>query len=263
MAWAPWWEQASISVSARLSKRDAPGYEAISQPATEVVDLLRQLKTTAGRPIAAAEIGVGIGASTIEFVRELGAEDELHLFDRDPVLTEVLTEIEAVRTASGVTVVPHGNEAKLLASYAWEIATMLRRLDRRRKSTEIFDFVYLDGAHAFHHDAAACSLLMRMIRPGGYLVVDDMNWTFNSSPTLNPTKRPDIGAQFTDEQLSTPHVALVVDVLVRHDPRFVEVTTSTRKRPRRAVFRRLSRAEMIRRALRWRLARLRRKAIGR
>lgn len=75
MAWAPWWEQASISVSARLSKRDAPGYEAISQPATEVVDMLRQLKTTAGRPIAAAEIGVGIGASTIEFVRELGAED--------------------------------------------------------------------------------------------------------------------------------------------------------------------------------------------
>ena len=243
-----------------ISKRNAPGYEAVSRPSKDAVEVLREIKRRAKGPVIAAEVGVGIGASTVEFLQALGERDELHLFDRQPVLTELLDEIASDPKAS--IVVPHENPANRFASYAWELAIMARKLDRAKKPVGIFDFVYLDGAHAFHHDAAACAVLKRMIKPGGYLVLDDMHWTHNTSPTLNPANRPDIAEQYTAEQLSTPHVALVVDVLLRRDKHFVQVFLTDEKDPGRAVFRRRTGSEVVRRALGWRLKRAKRLALS-
>lgn len=241
-----------------ISKRYTPGWEAVSRPSKDAVEVLRQVKQQAKGPVIAAEVGVGIGASTVEFLQALDGRDELHLFDREPVLSELLEEISAVPTAS--IVVPHPNATHLYASYAWELATMARKLDRTKKPVEVFDFVYLDGAHAFHHDAAACAVLKRMIKPGGYLVLDDMHWTFNTSPTMNPTNRPELLEQYTAKQLSTPHVALVVDVLLRGDRHFMQVFLTDDRRPARAVFRRRTRSEVVRNAFIWRLKRARRLA---
>lgn len=245
-----------------LSKRNAPGYEAISRPSADAVEVLRRVKAAASGPVVAAEIGVGIGATTVEFIGILDAPDALHLFDRETVLADVLADLAQATTSSAPTLVPHPNPMNLFASYSWELAKMTRELDRGQGPVEIFDFVYLDGAHAFHHDAAACSILKRLIKPGGYLVIDDMHWTFNTSANLNPTKRPDVAVQYTAEQLSTPHVALVVDVLLRRDRNFQQVFLTDEKRPSRAVFRRRTRSEIVRNALRWRLARLRRRIVG-
>lgn len=243
-----------------ISKRVPPGYEAVTRPSKDAVEVLQQVKQQAKGPVVAAEVGVAIGASTVEFLRVLGDHDELHLFDRETILKNLLDEISTLPNAS--IVVPHANSLHLYASYAWELATMARNLDRAKKPVEIFDFVYLDGAHAFHHDAAACAVLKRMIKPGGYLVLDDMHWTFNSSPTMNPSNRPEVAEQYTSEQLSTPHVTLVADVLLRHDRDFVQEFLTEEKDPGRAVFRRRTRSEVVRQAINWRLKRARRHALS-
>lgn len=222
-----------------LEKLNTPGFEAVSKPSKDAAKVLKRVMASAPGPIVAAEVGVGVGATTVEFVRILGGAGELHLFDRETQVRNLIADLEALPITDGVTLVPHGNGRKLFDSYAWGLATMVRDLERAGQPVEIFDFVYLDGAHAFHHDAPACAILKRMIKPGGYLVVDDMKWTFNSSPTMNPTRRPEVGESYTDEQLSVAHVGLIVDVLLRPDDEFEEIFLSDRKDPNKAVFQRV------------------------
>jgi hypothetical protein len=40
---------------------------------------------------------------------------------------------------------------------------------------------------------------------------------------MNPGAFPEIAALYTDEQITTPQVALVVDLLVRRDERYEQV----------------------------------------
>jgi predicted O-methyltransferase YrrM len=212
----------------------------IQSISTDAVQILRRVLKEATEPTAIAEVGIGIGATTKQFLRLVGKAGggEVHLFDRQPVIDTVVPELQKLVTSDAVTIVSHGNPDKQFASYAWELATMARDLQRAGRSVELFDFVYLDGAHAFHHDAAACALLKRMIKPGGYLVLDDMRWSFNKSASANPTKRPDLAEAYTDQQLETPHVGLVVDVLLRPDDAFEEIRLTDEANPKRGVFRR-------------------------
>lgn len=225
-----------------LEKLNTPGMESISVGSPEAVEILTRVKAAAAGPVVAAEVGVGIGASTVQFVRILGPSDELHLFDRTEPVNELISDLEELPEAEGITFVNHSNEPKLYGSYAWELAVWLRELRSAKQSTKVFDFVYLDGAHQFLHDAAAVSVLKQMIKPGGYIVFDDMTWTFNGSPTLNPTIRPETGLNYTEDQLRLPHVALVVDVLMRTDRSFDEIRIDDSPRPIRAVFRRKAKA---------------------
>ena len=232
-----WLERSKVN--AVLEKINTQGFEAVSRPSKDAITVLNRVKASTAGPIVAAEVGVGVGATTVELVRTLDGSGELHLFDRETQVRELVVDLEAMAISSGVTLVPHGNGWKTYDSYAWVLATMARDLERAGQPVELFDFVYLDGAHAFHHDAPACAVLKRMIKPGGYLVLDDMKWTFNTSPTMNPAKRPEVGESYTEEQLSVPHVALVVDVLLRPDKEFEEIFLTERKNPSRAVFRRV------------------------
>ena len=222
-----------------LKRLNSPGFEAASKSSEDAVEVLRRVKASASGPVVAAEIGVGVGATTIDLVRTLGGTGELHLFDRETLVRDLIAELEELPETAGVTLVDHGNSRKLFDGYAWVLANMARDLASAGKSVEIFDFVYLDGAHSFHHDAPACAILKRMLKPGGYLVLDDMKWTFNSSPSMNPTKRSDVRESYTDEQLSVPHVGLIADVLLRPDEEFEEISLTDNDDPGRAVFQRV------------------------
>lgn len=45
--------------------------------------------------------------------------------------------------------------------------------------------------------------------------IDFSYWTFSNSPTCNPAVYPDILKYYTEEQITTPHIKLVVDLLVK------------------------------------------------
>ena len=222
-----------------MERLNTPGFEAASTPSKDAIKVLQRVMESASGPVVAAEVGIGVGATTVELVRNLDGRGELHLFDHESLVQELIGELEALPVSDGVRLVGHGNGWRRNESYAWVLATMARDLEQAGRPVEIFDFVYLDGAHAFHHDAPACAVLKRMIKPGGYLVLDDMKWTFNGSPTMNPERRPELRESYTDEQLSVPHVGLIVDVLLRTDEEFEEVALGKRKNPNRTVFQRM------------------------
>jgi predicted O-methyltransferase YrrM len=95
-------------------------------------------------------------------------------------------------------------------SYTWRLMKMLEE-----DPTPRFDFCYLDGAHDWFVDGFAFFLVDRLLRPGGWIIFDDLDWTFAGSGTLSQTER--VLAMPEDERV-TPQVRKVYELLVKTHP---------------------------------------------
>jgi hypothetical protein len=174
---------------------------------------LEQVRRTDARVIG--EIGCYEGTTSRGFAEFLGGEGELHLFDFE----DNVEKVSRMLAADGYTnVVPHGNSRKLMDSYNWSLMKVLRENDQ-----PIFDYVFIDGAHVWGIDALAFFLVDKLLKPGGYVDFDDYNWSLERSPTYSPRFNAATQELYTDEQIGESHIKLIVELLVKRDPRYEEV----------------------------------------
>ena len=99
-------------------------------------------------------------------------------------------------------------------SYTWHL---MRNMERYVEHP--FDFVFLDGAHTWDTDGFAFLLVEQMLSVGGWILFDDLNWTFDRSPSLKDTNRV---RSMPEEMRSTPQVRLIWEKLVLPNPNFCE-----------------------------------------
>lgn len=173
-----------------------------------------------------AEVGVYEGDTALEIAESLAGDGELHLFDFADRVDAVAARL---RDAGHDNVVVHPNSRRLLDSYNWSLMQLLQE-----RAAPVFDYVFVDGAHTWAHDALAFFLIDRLLQPGGYIDFDDYTWTLRSSPSMNPAAFPEVEQLYTDDQIDTAQVALVVDLLVRLDPGYEEVVPNKIFRKRAA-----------------------------
>jgi predicted O-methyltransferase YrrM len=162
-----------------------------------------------------AEIGVYEGHTAQAIAEHLAGDGEVHLFDYADKVEPVAARL---RAAGHENVVAHSNSRALLDSYNWALMRMIEAHE-----SPAFDYVFIDGAHTWVHDALAFLLVDRLLEPGGYIDFDDYAWALATSPSMRPEVFPDVRRLYSDEQIAERQVALVVDLLVRRDPRYTEV----------------------------------------
>lgn len=103
-------------------------------------------------------------------------------------------------------------------TYSWTLFEMLQRGER-------FDVIYVDGHHTFYIDLPAMVLADKLLKPGGYLLLDDMEWSLSFLKTnmLRSLSQwyfyrtmYDF-SQYTKEQQSLPHIKMIANELfVKH-----------------------------------------------
>jgi predicted O-methyltransferase YrrM len=162
-----------------------------------------------------AEIGVYKGDTTLRIAELMGGRGQIHLFDFDDRVRGVAARL--ARAGHG-NVVFHANSRRLLDSYNWSLMQMLAA-----SPEPVFDYVFLDGAHTWALDALAFCLIDRLLVDGGYIDFDDYSWTLAGSPSMRPEVFPDVRRLYSDEQIESAQVALVVDLLVRRNPGYHEI----------------------------------------
>lgn len=174
----------------------------------------------------------------MEFLRLMQLGGDLHLYDFHLRLKDLRERIEAQSAAGPVNIRYFGNGRLRFESYAWKLAETALKRHQSQQTMQIYDLVYLDGAHTFHIDAPACVTLKEMMRPGGYIVFDDIYWSFRNNPTYNPDTHPDLLDLYSEPQLSRPHIEMIVDLFMRTDERYSQVFLTEDKKPKRVVFQR-------------------------
>lgn len=161
------------------------------------------------------EIGVYKGYTAEKIAEHLGTDGEIHLFDFADRIAEGAA---TVRATGHPRVVEHPNTRLLMDSYNWSLMRLLKE-----RQEPLFDYVFIDGAHTWALDALAFFLVDRLLKPGGCIDFDDYSWSLAGSPSMKPEVFPDVRRLYTGDQIDEPQVALVVDLLVRADPRYEEL----------------------------------------
>ena len=108
------------------------------------------------------------------------------------------------------------------SSYTWWLKEEVqRRSDAHGNVEPAFDLVYLDGAKHFTIDGLAVVLAEKLLRPGGWLLMDDLGWTYADDPTREVTDGVVVRG-LSERERTEPHLRAVFDLIVRQHPSFTE-----------------------------------------
>jgi predicted O-methyltransferase YrrM len=134
--------------------------------------------------------------------------DRISARERDPNILTLLTH-----TGLGEYVQP----VFANTSYTWELMKLIQEQTTGQATEPCFDFCFIDGAHTWETDGLAFFLVDKLLRPGGWIVFDDVHWSFGNSAALRDTE--DARAMPADERM-TPQIMKVVSLLALQHPHY-------------------------------------------
>jgi hypothetical protein len=83
--------------------------------------------------------------------------------------------------------------------------------DAQEDPTPRFDFCFLDAGHTWAVDGFGFFLVDRLLKPGGWIIFDDLDWSFSESTV----KDSDLYRSMLEEERTTKQVRKVYELLVR------------------------------------------------
>jgi predicted O-methyltransferase YrrM len=93
------------------------------------------------------------------------------------------------------------------ASYNWRLMKLIEAQERT------FDLCYLDGGHDWYNTGLAFFLVDKLLRPGGWIIFDDLDWTMEHIEAQWALRKP-------EEERITPQVRKVWELLVKTHPQY-------------------------------------------
>ena len=166
------------------------------------------------------ELGFAHGKSSCFIggaLHEKGQGGKLLTIDRSSVRSltpNILEQIEKAELSDYIQ--PVFSET----SYTWELMHLIEEATVSGHCIPRFDFVFIDGAHTWETDACAFFLVAKLLRPGGWILFDDLKWTLENSPSLSQDQHV---KALPDDVRKTPHVERIVTLLVAQSPEFQDI----------------------------------------
>ena len=171
------------------------------------------------RPTEVLELGTAHGVSAAYMAAALEANDHGHLTTVDhggaaynPSPEEVL---ERAGLAHRVMIVREHS------SYNWFLKQQIEQAsDDAGNAVPRYDFCYLDGAKNFNVDGLAVVLIEKLLRPRGWLLMDDLEWTYEDNPWILPSGDGHPLGPLSESERTEPHLRAVFELIVKQHPSF-------------------------------------------
>jgi predicted O-methyltransferase YrrM len=97
------------------------------------------------------------------------------------------------------------------SSYNWELMKIIDRQTKNGFCEPVYDLCFIDGAHNFEIDCCAFTLVDKLVKPGGFILFDDLNWTYAKSPSMKDTN---FVKQMAEDEKTTPQIRKLVELIV-------------------------------------------------
>jgi len=171
---------------------------------SEILELGTSYGVSAAYMAAALEATGEGQITTVDHVRSNSPDDLLQRID--PAVTR---RISLVRIED--------------SSYNWWLKEQIRaRSDAAGNCEPVYDFCYLDGAHNLTVDGFAVVLIQKLLRPGAYLLLDDVNWVYRSDP--HGVRERGVFFPLSPAERNEPHIRDVFELIVKPHPAFNDFT---------------------------------------
>lgn len=171
------------------------------------------------KPENVLELGTARGGSAVFIAAALEANGRGHLTTvdstrwnfRDPRPQEVL---EGAGLSHRVTF------DKQSSTYSWFLKCELEKAtDEAGKIHPKYDFIFLDGAKNWGTDGITVVVAEKLLRPGGWLLLDDLGWTYANHKNKQVHYEIDIN-KLSESERCQPHLQAIFDLLIRTNPAF-------------------------------------------
>ncbi|HEY3728539.1 MAG TPA: class I SAM-dependent methyltransferase [Solirubrobacteraceae bacterium] len=171
------------------------------------------------QPESALELGTahGVSAAYMAAALEANGRGQLVTVDHagaayDPPPEQVL---ERAGVAHRVTIV------RRHSSYNWFLKEEIEQAsDSDGNCRPRYDFCYLDGSKNWNVDGLAVFLIEKLLRPEGWLLMDDLEWTYERNPWIVPHEDGRPLGPLSDSERTSPHLLAVFELLVKQHPSF-------------------------------------------
>lgn len=101
--------------------------------------------------------------------------------------------------------------------YNWYLAELIQAQTKNGVCHPIFDFCLLDGAHEWEPDALAFTLVAKLLKPGAWIAIDDINFCLRMIANWQESH-----GNHTDKELDTFQMKMVYDLVVQQRPDFYD-----------------------------------------
>jgi predicted O-methyltransferase YrrM len=161
------------------------------------------------------ELGTGYGSTTCVIAAALdeiggGRVTTIDMLVRQPIGVHVL--------AQHVGLERYINVIADSAGYNWHLGEMVAWQTSKGVCSPCLDFCFLDGAHEWGPDALATFLVAKLLRPGAWLALDDLDFKLRG---CQPGWEK-VFAGRSDKELDICQVAQVFNLVLRQHPDFAE-----------------------------------------
>jgi predicted O-methyltransferase YrrM len=102
-------------------------------------------------------------------------------------------------------------------SYNWWLIQQIKKCSPAGHCEPCFDLIFLDGAHNVYTDTGAFFMAEKLLRPGGFLLFDDLHWTHRHALS-GPVVWGQDTEQWSDAERDVPHVKLIWEFLAQQHP---------------------------------------------
>lgn len=171
------------------------------------------------KPQQCLELGFGHGASSCYIAAAMDELGQGHLTSVDlipaqewqtPAIEELLTE---TGLTSRVTV------ARENSSYTWFLQKKIMQRTHENSCAPLYDFCFVDGSKNWTIDSSAFFLVDKLLKAEGWIVFDDLQWTYESKVKEGKSKSDGVFMlAMGDDELTHPHVELIFQLLVMQHP---------------------------------------------
>jgi len=167
------------------------------------------------------ELGTARGGSAIFMAAALEANGSGHLTSvdssrwnwRNPTPRDV---IDGSGLAHRITL------DKRFSTYTWFLKTELEScLGESGAVQPKYDFIFLDGAKYWSTDGLAVVLMEKLLRPGGWLLLDDLGWTYDKHTKQERHYEIEV-SKLSEQERTEPHLRAVFDLLIQPSEAFSE-----------------------------------------
>jgi predicted O-methyltransferase YrrM len=171
------------------------------------------------KPEQALELGTAHGVSAAYIAAALEANGGGHLTTVDHAGASFDPSPQEVLTRAGlehrVTIVHEHS------SYNWFLKEQVEAAsDSAGNCTPRYGFCYLDGSKNLNIDGLAVVLIEKLLRPGGWLLMDDLDWTYEHNPWIVPNGDGNPLGPLSERERTEPHLRSVFELIVKQHPSF-------------------------------------------
>ena len=183
---------------------------------THAVDLYERILRD--RPMEILELGIAHGTATCYMAAAL---DEIGAGRITAVdLRDVAFDPSAEEQLERCGLSRYARVMRMQTGYTWFLHDEIRRQTRDGLCRPSYDLCIIDGPKNWTIDGFAFFLVDKLLKPGGWIIFDDFDWTYAAADQSRPATDGITHRNLSDEERSTPHIREVFEMLVMQHPSY-------------------------------------------